>query len=277
MKRIEEIQKETLVVMKNFQKYEGSFEKLQPGLEGLGLKIKKASPSACLNFLLRRLGQRTVKGLGKIRIVKESSDWTVFAGEIPILKVLFINDLLIDETAAAKVLSQKKQKLVASLKREIVSEFERLSSGIVYVQKISQLCEHFFKKLGCIQLRNDTYFLKDSKNLREFMKVVNEADLSGRENFILLKIDETTVKLLRKLYADSVRRLHRRVLDSKLTINALKIHKYDFSVCKKAFVELSDYLYDDREKEEIEAKLKEIEEQIKELEVTVKELRGGRR
>jgi len=208
-------QDKTVLVAKNFRNYLATLELLKVLEEKFGIKTKPYSPEAAFRIVRgRKLLNREYKPLGKVTFAGDKDvGYAIYAGGKRIGRTVLVEgELLLQEE---KDLESEELKAVHKLFEDIRNLYHRTLNFIV-TEKITEIANFYFKKLGMLPLRperGDFYLLEDSEKLRNFMKTIEDMNLSSEAPpcFILLKLEPSAIKLVKLSVQERLSSLWKRL------------------------------------------------------------------
>jgi hypothetical protein len=208
-------QDKTILVAKNFKNYLADLKLLKILEERFDIKTKPYSPEAAFRIVRgRKLLNREYRPLGKVTFMgNKDIGYAIYAGGKRIGRAVLIEgELLLQKE---RDLKSEESRAVNKLFEDIQNLYQRTLNFVV-TEKITEVTNYYFKKLGMLPLRperGDFYLLEDSEKLRDFMKTVESMNLSTGTPpcFILLKLEPSAVEVIRLSVQERLRSLWKRL------------------------------------------------------------------
>jgi hypothetical protein len=208
-------QDKTILVAKNFKNYLADLKLLKILEERFDIKTKPYSPEAAFRIVRgRKLLNREYRPLGKVTFMgNKDIGYAIYAGGKRIGRAVLIEgELLLQKE---RDLKSEESRAVNKLFEDIQNLYQRTLNFVV-TEKITEVTNYYFKKLGMLPLRperGDFYLLEDSEKLRDFMKTVESMNLStgAPPCFILLKLEPSAVEVIRLSVQERLRSLWKRL------------------------------------------------------------------
>lgn len=255
-------QEKTVLVAKNFRNYLASLELLEVLKEKFGIKTTPYSPEAAFRIVRgRKLLNREYRPLGTVTFTGNSEmGYAIFAGGKRIGRAVLIEgELLLHRE---KDLEPEELKAVDRLFEDIQNLYHRTRNFVV-TEKVTEITNSFFKKLGMLPLRperGDFYLLEDSEKLRNFMKTIEDMNLSAGAPpcFILLKLEPSAIEVVRLSVRERLSSLWRRLEspgESACFFNNIVIEARSLL---RGLSTVGKYIFTDEEREAFQSELKLI-------------------
>jgi len=268
-------QDKTVLVAKNFRNYLATLELLKVLEEKFGIKTKPYSPEAAFRIVRgRKLLNREYKPLGKVTFAGDKDvGYAIYAGGKRIGRAALVEGELLLQRE--KDLEPEELRAVHKLFEDIRDLYHRTLDFVV-TEKITEIANFYFKKLGMLPLRperGDFYLLEDSEKLRDFMKTIEDMNLSSGAPpcFILLKLEPSAIKLVRLSVQERLSSLWKRLEspgESACFFNNIVIEARSLL---RGLSTVGKYIFTDEERETFQGELKLLIKTAKE-----KSKRGGK-
>ncbi|GAB6075193.1 hypothetical protein [Desulfurobacterium crinifex] len=267
-------QGKTVLVAKNFKNYLANLELLKTLEKKFGIKAKPYSPEAAFRIVRgRKLLNREYRPLGKVTFMGDKDvGYAIYAGGKRIGRAVLIEgELLLHRE---KDLEPEESRAVDKLFEDIQSLYHRTLNFVV-TEKITEVTNHYFKKLGMLPLRperGDFYLLEDSEKLRDFMKTVEDMNLStgAPPCFILLKLEPSAIEVIRLSVQERLRSLWKRLESPGESVCFFNNILIEAKSLLKGLSTVGRYIFTDEEREIFQNELKLLTKTAEE-----KSKRGG--
>lgn len=269
MKSFAVTQGETVLATKNFSSYLAEVSLLGEVAKGFKLKVKPVGSSAALRFMIRRMERRNYE-LGKVSITgRKEVGYSIFVDGIRVGTCFLVGSELIVEGDYSQV-SDEDTDQVNSILADVKNIYRILTTRVT-TEKITDVVNSYFRKVGATPLRperGDFYLLKDTPDLRRFVQLIEDRNLNKAVNphcFILTKVDETTISVLRHTIKVRLESLKRRISLREDNLSKYRSVIQDVRDFRKAVEVLGTYLLTDGEKAALLVDLADIEAKAKRM------------